>query len=173
MSTPQFDDSSDVDLNPRSSSAQRPLDQQHDSFPPSHPVVIDKADLNFVDITLDPPEDPAPRGSNLVEPPNPLAGSGKTAEQIRNDQISSQDLQTPSSSAMPASDSTPAARSRLSVHGPSPPDSPESDEGVGNRNVEGRYRGRRSAPSSRAASPTRAPSRSPARRVQHCLSSPG
>lgn len=155
-------DSADLEDIDSSSSAPHSYSQSRDA------TAIDKADLNFVDIVLDAPEPKAALGGQLNESSTALAGSAKTAEQIRNDNLSSQDLQ--------ASTSTPRAAdtehevicttsSRLSAHEQSPPPSPDQSGTEDRRSAEGRYRGRRSATCSRAASPTRSLSRSTSRRI--------
>uniref|UniRef100_V5GG18 Rab-GAP TBC domain-containing protein n=1 Tax=Kalmanozyma brasiliensis (strain GHG001) TaxID=1365824 RepID=V5GG18_KALBG len=59
MSIPHYDDSVEVDLASRSASPHPPTAQHDELASHPSPVVVDKADLNFVDITLDAPEDDA------------------------------------------------------------------------------------------------------------------
>lgn len=178
ISVPHHDDSTDPQLSLHSPSAFRSFGQQASQLHPDgtedlyNPPAIDKADLNFVDITLDASEAGGPAVSSSLDPHHPLAGSTKTAEQIRSDSLSSQNL--PNSSSVNVTqaqdDSAQDLETQSMAHDLIPPPSPHSDEGdvgsaPGNRSVEGRYRGRRSAASSRAASPTGSPSRSPSRRA--------
>ncbi|SJX63531.1 uncharacterized protein SRS1_14287 [Sporisorium reilianum f. sp. reilianum] len=149
------EDGADISFGSRSSATHHPFGHDEDSESLSGPATIDKADLNFVDITLDAPEQETSIGANTLEPINPLAGSARTAEQIRQDSVCSQSVQT-STIATPAD-----AEQDLSKHDRSPPLSPIHGNASGNRSVEGRYRGRRSAATSRAASPVRSPSPSP------------
>ncbi|SPO26764.1 uncharacterized protein UTRI_04073_B [Ustilago trichophora] len=176
ISIPQYDDSQDPQLSAHSASAFRShfLPSHHDEPEALHsPTSIDKADLNFVDITLDGPADESTLSGNLLEPPNPLAGSTRTADQIRRDSVSSQMPQTSTSAAASQEhNSAPPAPvvqvSGLDLHPPPNPnrvDLDVDDNAIGNRSVEGRYRGRTSAASSRAASPTRSPSPSPSHRT--------
>ncbi len=145
------------------------------------PTPIDKADLNFVDITLDAPEAELSVTDTASASLHPLASSARTAEQIRRDSVSSHDVaalsSAPSASPKQANETAPAPAT-LSAHIQlSPPLSPDPDSTSrsldspsASRSVEGRYRGRRSAASSRAASPTRSPSRSPSRRTSFVVS---
>lgn len=145
------------------------------------PTPIDKADLNFVDITLDAPEAEPSVADIATGSLHPLASSARTAEQIRRDSVSSHDVaalnSAPSASPKLANETAPAPTT-LSAHIQlSPPLSPDPDSTSrsldspsASRSVEGRYRGRRSAASSRAASPTRSPSRSPSRRTSFVVS---
>ncbi|PWZ00224.1 hypothetical protein BCV70DRAFT_200376 [Testicularia cyperi] len=138
---------------------------------------LDRSELNFVDITLD--------ASGTLEPDHPLAGSSKSAEQIRTDSFSSHNLpkspifghdeSSPSAydhnTIMPRSDSHQSNFSdSLSVShdhiaaggagaGPSRHRSISigSNSAAERRSVEGRYRGRHSRPTSRAASPSASP----------------
>ena len=154
-------------------------------FPPSQPqneleilptpTTLDKADLSFVDITLDAPSEDVSLDSSNLDPLNPLAGSSRTAEQIRGDSVSSQKTSKQSATA-----ATPSAEPSPSTTGSSqalsPPHSPDHGESLSTEDadaresVEGRYRGRRSAASSRAASPSRSPSPGPSCRASFAQS---
>ncbi|SPO26484.1 uncharacterized protein UTRI_04073 [Ustilago trichophora] len=172
ISMPQYDDSQDPQLSAHSVSAFRShfLPSQHDEPEAlATPTAIDKADLNFVDITLDGSAEESSLGDNLLEPPNPLAGSTRTAEQIRRDSVSSQKPQASTSSAASQEHNSapPGPVVQISDHDLHSPPSPNRTDldvdgnAAGNRSVEGRYRGRTSASSSTTASPTRSPSPSP------------
>ncbi|SNX84942.1 uncharacterized protein MEPE_03651 [Melanopsichium pennsylvanicum] len=157
LSVPQYDESASSSV----FRSQFPT-SQHDEHSDYLMPTIDKADLNFVDITLDGPADTNQLGGNMLEPPNPLARSTRTAEQIRRDSVSSQKLPAGTSEAPSQSEPAPP-RVHASADELSPPRSPDHGDQrhAGRRSIEGRYRGRRSGPSSRAASPTRYPSPSP------------
>ncbi|CDR88507.1 uncharacterized protein SPSC_04334 [Sporisorium scitamineum] len=160
LSVQQHEIGADISFGSGSSASHRPFGHETELASLPGPATIDKADLNFVDITLDAPE---PDGPNMLEPTNPLAGSSRTAEQIRRDSVCSQSVQ-PSATMPPVDaeqDSVLAASASLSKHERSPPLSPDHGDTSGSRSVEGRYRGRRSATTSRAASPARSPTPSP------------
>lgn len=177
MSLPQHDEIAERPLSPRS-----PLDtpaslQRRSSSPHGNPESlltiddIDNADLNFVDITLDAPSEHAHLSGNLLEPSHPLAGSARTAEQIRRDSVSSQKAAASSTPTPPTKqDRSPSSQAdaHCSTHDLSTPNSPEHDgrrsaDNVARKtNLKGRYRGRKSAATSRAVSPSHSRSPSPA-----------
>lgn len=180
LSLPDHDDSLRSELSPTTPT---PFHSFGQHFSPSQQEIdsenhfatseIDKADLNFVDITLDAPAEDVSSDGTRLEPSNPLAGSIRTAEQIRSDSVSSHNLPKKGpSAATPSQEGTASAPNTMSSSQElSPPHSPDHGESltaedINNRkSVEGRYRGRRSAASSRAASPSRTPSPSPSRRA--------
>ncbi|TKY85375.1 hypothetical protein EX895_005537 [Sporisorium graminicola] len=172
ISIQQHEHDADIDFGPRSSPAYRSFGHVDELESHPGPTTIDKADLKFVDIALDAPEQDASIGANMLEPTNPLAGSARTAEQIRRDSVCSQSVQPSATTADAEQDAVLAASAYLSKHGASPPLSPDHGDASGCRSVEGRYRGRRSVATSRAASPAPSPSPSPrtSRRASMTLS---
>ncbi|GAC99063.1 hypothetical protein PHSY_006660 [Pseudozyma hubeiensis SY62] len=151
-------DGVDTDISSSSATAQHLSGRHHSAVPSSLQNTIDKAELNFVDITLDVPDQQSGGLSDGLRGLGPLAGSARTAEQIRGDSFSSRNPQNTSNSASADQlehDTGLAADTVSSTHDQTPPLSPDTG---GRRSAEGRYRGRKSAPSSRSASPARSPS---------------
>ncbi|KAJ9479748.1 Rab-GAP TBC domain-containing protein [Pseudozyma hubeiensis] len=154
-------DDIDLDTSSSSATAQHPSGRHHSAEPTSIPNTIDKAELNFVDITLDVPDQQSGGFSDGLRGSGPLAGSARTAEQIRGDSFSSQNPQNtsnPASANQLEHDTPLAADTVLSTHDQTLPQSSVTGDTGGRRSAEGRYAGRKSAPSSRPASPARSPS---------------
>ena len=154
ISAQQHPDVADIDTASHPSAVQQHL---------LGPTPVDKADLNFVDIKLDAPEQPVLSIATTLEPINPLAGSTRTAEQIRRGSVCSQEVRPGKtlSTTEVEQNTVLIASTRDFAAKLTPPPSPDLAEPSSNRSVEGRYRGRRSATNSRAASPACSPSPSP------------
>ncbi|SPO40671.1 uncharacterized protein PSFLO_06153 [Pseudozyma flocculosa] len=117
---------------------------------------VSRSGQSFVDIHLEPAGD---LGSSMAVPGSPFATTfeGKSSEQIRSDSLSSATIRAsqdvPDRFAVEPGLADPSLLRRASLVSDTPPRSPILDKPLPGKPAEGRYRGRKSTASSRAASP--------------------